>query len=96
MEAFDQIFLEFINISNNWILVNKWDFYTKRALNFHSMDQLHPFLKSLWQKSKKILKRLHVVCPHSSPHMNKTLIYGKLSLSVRIKRRGYIINMPNQ
>ena len=74
MEAFDQIFLEFINISNNWILVNKWDFYTKRALNFHSMGQLHPFLKLLWQKSKKILKRLHLVCPHNSPHMNKTLI----------------------
>ena len=96
MEAFDQIFLEIINISNNWILVNKWDFYTKRALDFHCMDQLHPFLKSLWQKSKKILKRLHLVCPHNSFHMNKTLIYGKLSLSVWIKRRGYIINMPNQ
>ena len=74
MEAFDQIFLEFINISNNWILVNKWDFYTKRALNFHSMGQLHPFLKSLWQKSKKIHKRFHLVSHHNSPNMNETLI----------------------
>ena len=80
MEAFDQIFLEFINISNNCILVNKWDFYTKRALNFHSMDQLYPFFKSLWQKSKKIHKGLHLVCHHNSPHINKTLIKAKVSL----------------
>ena len=53
MEAFGQIFLEFINISNNWILVNKWDFYTKRALNFHSMDQLHPFFNRYGKNLKK-------------------------------------------
>ena len=56
MEAFDQIFLEFINISNNWILVNKWDFYTKRALNFHSMDQLHRFLNLYGKNLKKYSK----------------------------------------